>query len=282
MIVLGAIQDLSKTGQLTELWSDADVDGIAFTVPVDRLEKSFFDDAKTVRDRDMRVLLHPIEFGKSLYTPSDPASHSFILDRLALAMDAIKNFDFEPVLIIHPPRLAAPDFLVCGKKEVDEKTALANSLPFFDKLSRIAAQSSIEIAIECMHDPYANPGHSMYGYTVQQLEAICNGRDFGVCIDTGHAKLSRTSVSEYLNSQLNILTVHLQGNDGSFDQHQLPNMNNMGDVAGVLRLLTLDIPIILEANSYNLLEKASLSRSQAVEEASAAVQAVREKRLPSA
>jgi sugar phosphate isomerase/epimerase len=280
LLVLGAIQDLTKIGTLLDIWADAGADGVAFTVPIDALDKRFFDNAKTARDRGMRVLVHPAEYGKFVYTPTDPAMHSIMLERLGQTIDAIKTLSLEPLLVIHPPRLASPGENICGKKEIDEKTALENSLPFFDKLSRIASSSSIGIAIENMHDPYANGGHSLYGYTTLHLDSICKGRDFGICVDTGHAKLSRTSVSEYVNSSLSILTVHLQGNDGSSDQHSFPTMKNIGDVEGVLKLLKLDIPITIEANSFELLKKAELSREKAVQEAAQAVEAVKNRTLP--
>lgn len=280
MLVLGAIQNLKKTGQLLDMWSEAGADGVAFTVPVDMLDGRFFDDAKTAVDRGLRVAIHPIEIGKYAYTPTEPGTHGFLLEKLALTMDNVKLLGLEPFLIIHPPRLAIPDMTLCGKKEVDERTALENSLPFFDKLSRIASQSSVSIAIENMHDPYANPGNALYGYTVAQLESICNGRGFGVCLDTGHAKLSVTSVSEYLNSSLNIITVHLQGNDGSYDQHQLPNKRNVGDAQGVLRLLALNVPVIIEANSFELLKKADESWEKTVSEVLDVVNAVRKRTLP--
>jgi sugar phosphate isomerase/epimerase len=282
VFVLGAIQELKKTGFLLDFWSDSGADGVAFTVPIDMLDKRFFDDAKTARDRGMRVIVHPAEFGKYVYTPTDPSLHGPMLEKLAFAMDSIKSLSLEPLLIIHPPRLASPDENLMGKKEIDEKTALSNSLPFYDKLSRIASLSSVSIAIENMHDPYANAGHSMYGYTMEQLQSICNGRGFGICVDTGHAKLSRTSVSEYLNSPLGILCVHLQGNDGSSDLHAFPNQKNVGDYEGVLKLLRLEIPIILEANSWNILDKAKDSREEALSEATAAVWAVKNRTLPSA
>jgi sugar phosphate isomerase/epimerase len=120
----------------------------------------------------------------------------------------------------------------------------------------------------------------MYGYTAEQLQSICNGRGFGICVDTGHAKLSRTSVSEYLNSPLSILTVHLHGNDGSFDQHAFPNSKNVGDYEGVLKLLRLSIPIILEVNSWDILDKAKESREKALSEALASIKAVRNRTLP--
>ncbi len=280
MLLLGVVQDLKKTRRLLDLWSEAGADGVAFTVPFDRLDGSFFDNAKAARDMGLKVAIHPIEIGRTPCTPTEPGTHGFLLEKLALTMDNIKLLGLEPFLVIHPPRLAIPDMTLCGKKEVEEKTALENSLPFFDKLARIASQSSVSIAIENMHDPYANPGHSLYGYTVAQLESICNGRGFGICVDTGHAKLSVTSVSEYLNSSLNIVTVHLQGNDGSFDQHQLPNMKNVGDVQGVLRLISLNVPIIIEANSFQLLKKADESWEKTVEEVSDVVQAVRKRTLP--
>ncbi len=273
MLVLGAIQNLKKTGELLDIWSDAGADGVAFTVPMDRLDERFFDDAKTARNRGLRVALHPFEMGKFIYNPTDPATHGFMLERLAFTMDNIKALSLEPFLIIHPPRMAAPGINICGKKEIDERTALQNSLPFFDKLSLIASQSSVSIAIENMHNPYANPGHSLYGYNVEQLESICKGRGFGICVDTGHAKLSMTSVSEYLNSSLNIIVVHLQGNDGSFDQHQLPDMKNMGDLEGVMKLLNLNVPIIIETHSETLLESP-------VSKIAEAVGAVRKRTLP--
>ncbi|MFH0817088.1 MAG: TIM barrel protein, partial [Candidatus Micrarchaeota archaeon] len=280
MLVLGVIQNLKKTGHFLDLWSEAGADGVAFTVPIDGLDGSFFDNAKSARDRGMRVAIHPFEVGKFIYTPTDLGTHGFSLEKLAFTMDNIKALGLEPFLVIHPPRLAVPDAMLCGKQEIDEKTALDNSIPFYDKLSRIAAQSSVSIAIENMHDPYANPGHSLYGYNVEQLGSICNGRGFGICVDTGHAKLSMTSVSEYVNSPLNIITVHLQGNDGKFDQHQLPNMKNVGDVEGVMRLLALNVPIIIEANSQDLLKKEDESWEGTVSEISGVVQAVRQRTLP--
>ncbi|MFH1470342.1 MAG: TIM barrel protein [Candidatus Micrarchaeota archaeon] len=280
MLVLGAIQDLKKINELLDLWSEAGADGVIFTVPIDLLDPVFFDDAKTARDRGLRVALHPFEIGRAIYTPTDTDTHAFMLEKLALAMDNIKSLGLEQFLIIHPPRLAAPDTTLCGKKEVDERTALENSTPFYDKLSRIASQSSIMIAIENMHDPYANPGHSLYGYNVEQLDSICSKRGFGICVDTGHAKLSMTSVSEYLNSTLNIVTVHLQGNDGSYDQHMLPNMKNVGDVEGVMRLLSLNVPIIIETSSPYLLKRADESWEGVVSEVSETIQAVRKRTLP--
>ncbi len=283
LLLFGAIQDLNRIGELLDLWSDSGADGVAFTVPFDMLDERFFDNTKTARNRGLRVLVHPMGFGyntKSMYTPSDPSTHGYMLEKIGFTIDRIRSHDLEPLVILHPPRLSAPDVMVAGEKMLDEEKAFKSSIPFLDKLSRMGSQSSISIAIECMHDPNANPGHALLGYTVEQLEEICNERDFGICVDTGHAKLSRTSVSDYLNSSLNILTIHLQGNDGSYDQHELPTMKNVGDVRGVLKLLSLNIPITVEANSYKLLEEAEKSRETTIEKLSSTFEYIRKRTLP--
>ncbi|MFH1447419.1 MAG: TIM barrel protein [Candidatus Micrarchaeota archaeon] len=277
---MGAIQNLKKIGHLLDIWADAGADGVAFTVPFDMLDKRFFDNTKSARDRGMRVLIHPVEMGEKTCTSSDPSTHSYMLERIGFTIDMIRTQDLEPLLVLHPPRLAAPNTLICGKKELGEEEAFRNAVPFLDKLARIVHQSPVSIAIENMHDPYANPEHSLLGYTTQQLESLCDGRGFGICVDTGHAKLSRTTVSEYLNSPLNILAIHLQGNDGSYDQHMVPTSKNIGDTEGVLKLLSLDIPIVVETNSYWVLEQAEKSREALVSRLSSTLDSIRERSLP--
>jgi hypothetical protein len=76
------------------------------------------------------------------------------------------------------------------------------------------------------------------------------------------------------------VAVHLHGNDGSRDQHRFPTDKNVGDYEGVRRLLTLDVPVIVEANSFELLERIGSSRKEALSEASETFRAVRKKGLP--
>ena len=68
-----------------------------------------------------------------------------------------------------------------------------------------------------------------------------------MCIDTGHINLSWRPTSRYLALPYKIHSVHLHGNDGYSDRHELPNYFTVRDYQATLKALKrCEGPVVLE------------------------------------
>ncbi|MFH1285439.1 MAG: TIM barrel protein [Candidatus Micrarchaeota archaeon] len=263
MLVGGVSQGMEFINSLAPIWKEANADLLMVRIGASDITRaSFLKLAQAQEEHQLRVLLHPADDTSSIsFTPSDPSCHPLLLQKLSFLADSINEHGFHPLIILHPPRIATPGQTLCGKEVLPESEALKNSLPFFSKLAILQEEKQVPFSIEIMHDPFRHHGHAILGYTVEQMRALCTEK-FSICIDTGHAKLSQTSVGAWLESGLKISAVHFQGNDGSTDSHELPNSSNVGDVSDIERLLALQAPTILECNSKNLLAQLAKNKKE--------------------
>ncbi len=176
-------------------------------------------------------------------TPSLRDSQPMLYEILINLDEKIHEYGLYPLITIHLPRFDHPKYHF----GLDETIALENSHNFFKTL-RLKSR----LALETMHDPYRNPGHALLGYKAEHFTKLIGDRDFGLCIDTGHLKMAEESYEKFLKLPYPIYSVHLNGNDGTKDQHQLPTKENIGDFANVAEVLKrCEGPIVFEAADYN-------------------------------
>ncbi len=163
----------------------------------------------------------------------------------------IQIYDLYPLITTHPPRMKWPD----RSFTLTEEKALDNSLNFYKyKLSGIKSR----IAIENMHDPGRNQeGHELLGFKAEHfLKLIGDNQNLGLCVDIGHSLLADEPLENLLKLPYPILSVHLHGNDTTDDQHVLPNVDNVGDLEVVKKVIRkCEGPVVFELRDKDTLDE---------------------------
>jgi len=237
--------------RVSEIWAKAGADAVMIRPAPDELDASFLERVSRVsRESQLRIVFHPSDEGSDNFSPSEPRLHDFMLERFKLVFERMNQEPdvYENLVIIHPPRTSHPALPIHGKRVLDERSAMRNAVPFYDRLETLASEFGVGVAIENIHAPFMNGRHAELGYTLSHLQDICGDR-FGLCIDSAHAKLSWLGVGRLLDSGIPVLAAHVHGNHGSADEHLFPTKHNVGNVEDFERLLKQGIPLLIEARS---------------------------------
>jgi hypothetical protein len=211
-------------------------------------KKDFEKLSELQRKYEVLFHLHPYNLvAKNIFlTPSLPKAQPLFEEILLDFDEMIHQYELLPLLTLHLPRFDHPRY----EKQfgrMDEATALKNSSEFFQTLEL----NHCKLALETMHDPYKNPGHALLGYKAIHFRYLIKDKNFGICIDTGHSKMAKEQLKEVLRLSYPIYSVHLNGNDGSHDQHALPARENVGNFKDVTKCLkACQGPIVLEVRDY--------------------------------
>jgi len=246
--------------RVSEIWAKAGADAVMIRPAPDELNAEFLNRvSSTSRDAGLRIVFHPSDEGNDNFSPSESRLHDFILERFKLVFERMNQEPsvYENLVIIHPPRTSHPEFQICGRRVLDERSAARNAAPFYDRLELLASEFGVGVAIENIHAPFMSDRHAELGYTLSQLQDICSDR-FGLCIDSAHAKLSWLGVRRLIDSGIPTLAAHIHGNWGQADDHLLPTVNNVGSVQEFRALLKQKIPLMVEARSDLILPASRL------------------------
>ncbi|MGE4275256.1 MAG: sugar phosphate isomerase/epimerase family protein [Candidatus Methanomethylophilaceae archaeon] len=109
-------------------------------------------------------------------------------------------------LTVHP---GYRPFVVKGM----EDKALMRAAKSLRTLNRVSREFGVRIAVENMPEFFM-----MLGKTAEELEALLEGTDLGVCFDIGHAHTTG-QMDQMLALQDRFVNVHIHDNNGSHDEH---------------------------------------------------------------
>lgn len=254
MLLAGQNKYWGEVEEATEFWLGLGIDHITIKRVEDMqlldqngkiIEEDFKKLGGLQKKYNVRYQLHPYNFifTNAFITPSLKNTQPMLYQILADLDKRIQEYGFYPLLTLHLPIIDHPEHHL----GLDEKTALKNSLDFFQGLNL-----KVPVALENMPDPYRNPGHSQLGYKSEHFLRLIGNKNFGLCIDTGHLKMAEESLKKFLELPYQIYSVHLNGTDGTEDKHLLPTRENIGDFKGVVQVLKkCQGPIVFEVKSYN-------------------------------
>jgi sugar phosphate isomerase/epimerase len=139
-----------------------------------------------------------------------------------------------------------------GQKDESWNTrALENSLTAIEHLKAFAHPLGVRILIENLQNEITSPEHILEILNVGHFDRV------GVCLDIGHAHLSRPSSDSHPNSGIDeafellkprIAELHLHDNQGAKDDHLWPGSGTIdwNNIAKHVGTLPPDIPGILE------------------------------------
>ncbi len=255
MLLAGQNKYSKKTvEETTQYWLDLGINHIMIKKAGDiqlidsksRLIEADFRKLGSLQEKyGVKVHIHPYNFiiNNIFLTPALKEAHS-TLERFLIDLDTnIQKYDLYPLITVHAAKYSDPNYQFW----VDEKTALKNSIDFFQSLDLKS-----RLAIETMHEPDANPGHSLLGYKAEHFPKLIGDKNYGICIDVGHTKMAEEPIEALLALPYPIFSVHLHGNDGSRDQHLLPTKDNVGDFNRVIEALRrCEGPIVLELGNHS-------------------------------
>lgn len=201
------------------------------------------------KEYDVRYHLHPynlfVNFENNTYNldcVSDKTKGIFT--------KVLRDFDrsmqensLYPLITLHLPVLDYPG----SKEKQKEEKALKNGKEFFQSLDL-----ETPVDLEVVHDPYRNSGWSLLGYRAWHFSEIVGSKRFSLSIDTGHLNLAEEHLKKFVDLGYPITSLHLHGNNGKGDMHEIPNRNNIKDVELVEKLLKkVKGPIVLEIQNHN-------------------------------
>ncbi len=245
----GRIEDATK------FWSELGInyllvkqqDDMIFIKPNGKIdEENFKRLGKLQKEYGVKYEVHPYHLfvrNKLLDFLSDEES-KIIFKKILEEIDRrIIEEELAPLITIHPPEYSNPNY----KYRQTEEEALKAGKDFFRKLE---LQSSL--ALETMHDPYRNPGFALIGYRSKDFVDLIGDKSFGICLDTGHLNLAKEPLENFLKLPYKILSIHLHGNDGNSDKHEIPTKRNVKNWELIEKMLKkVSCPVILEIRNYN-------------------------------
>ncbi len=208
--------------------------------------------SKLQREYGVKYHLHIYDLrfnddGTSSFEDAQPRMDKILIDcdHLVQLDKMIEEFDLYPLITIHLARFGK---WLGHDLEIDEKEALEKNIEFLQNLKLHS-----KLSLETMHDPDRNPGHVLLGYKAEHFENVLNGKidlDQGLCFDTGYSKMIDGYSGDFL--EFNINSMHLEGTDGTKDQHFLPTKDNVGDFEVVRKAIKkCEGPVVFEIGDHN-------------------------------
>lgn len=122
-----------------------------------------------------------------------------------------------PAAVIHP--------IVRHSSVAMYESWLSENLAFLSPLRELAGRLGVMLIIENMTgQPYPNaPDEAVYGSRAEDIRALADKLDTGICWDFGHAHLSGLCQSAGLSVVGDRLRmIHIHDNDGKRDLHRIP------------------------------------------------------------
>lgn len=213
--------------------------------------------AYVVKRQGVAVQFHlPIEDGVNLTRETGinigvAEHHPVALERFVFLEAIFRKHRLGSVITVHPP-----PFSIDGRELVDEKTALANTRHFFERLDVLRLKHKHQTLIGVENQPDPKHQAACLGYLPRHFkEMLRNTRSIGLTIDTGHRRLTKEfTVREFLSLGLTPVNFHFHGNTGQFDsetydddQHLLPDATNVKGYENYLRYFRRHCPpVVLE------------------------------------
>lgn len=149
-------------------------------------------------------------------SPDDGRAMNAFACSLSRGLDAAALLKI-PVAVVHP--------IVRHSSRVGYDAWLKQNIAFLSSLRGKAHRLGVQLAVENMAGiPY--PAHSdetVYGSRAEDLRALADRLDMGICWDVGHAHLSglcQAAELTVIGDRLRML--HLHDNDGRRDRHLIP------------------------------------------------------------
>ncbi len=176
--------------------------------------------------------LHPFDLevgGIPLATLTDRARVIWIkilkeLDRM------VQRYGLYPLITIHMARFSGSG---------DEEEALGRSVKLIDGLDLRS-----DLALETL---FSRNGIGLIGHRASHFVEAIGDRDIGLCIDTGHNNLNGGGLRELLDLPYRVMSMHLHGNDGSRDSHDIPTYRNVAEPDLVKEALRrCEGPVVIE------------------------------------
>jgi hypothetical protein len=258
MIVAGQNKEWGKTiEESTRYWLDVGVDHImvkkAWDMPLitpkgDVIEENFSRLGRLQKEYGVRYHMHP-------YTlPVDIDGERHILDSFSDKINGIlsrvvRGFDEQiqgnglyPLMTMH---MSAADYPGLNVK-IDEATALKRSKDFFQSLNL-----GTTVDLEVVPDPYRIKGWSHLGCRPSHFTEVGSPKRYPMCLDTGHLNLNERPLDDFTKLGYPITSVHLHGNGGKADDHEIPSRANLKDYQAVESFLKgYDGIVVLEIRNH--------------------------------
>jgi sugar phosphate isomerase/epimerase len=211
------------------------------------IESAFEELSKIQEEHGMEFHLHPYHhrIDDVVTDPGDINAHEVIRNFLTNLDSAAEKYDLQPVIIVHP----AVFFSKRNKVLVPEEIALKNNSIFSSGFKL----KYCKLAWENIPEPEYIPGYGLLSYTASHFKSLIGqNENAGICIDAGHLNLSSNTASSLINLGYPILAMHLHGNDGKLDTHNLPMPDNfiLAEDA-ILAMRACQCPISIEAKNHN-------------------------------
>ncbi|HUW21558.1 MAG TPA: TIM barrel protein [Candidatus Bathyarchaeia archaeon] len=239
--------------EATQFWTDIGLSHLMIKRATDtrllddhgRLIETDFEKLSKLQEKyqvDYHLHLYNLIFDGVFMSPALERAQPVFREILENVDRAIGRYRLYPLITIHLPKYADPEY----NFGLSEEAAFQASRNFFQTLDLES-----EVALETMHDPFRNPGHALFGYQADHFKTYIQSKNFGLCIDIGHLVMAQEPIHRFLELPYPLLCVHLNGNDGSSDQHLLPTEDNVGDCSSVVQVLrNCRGPIVFEVRKY--------------------------------
>jgi len=120
-----------------------------------------------------------------------------------------------PLAVTHP--------ITKSSTEMSYGDWLLANLAYLEPIVRYAENKGIRLCVENMASKNESESDHLYGSCANNIKALAEALDCGVCFDVGHANISGFKISEQmkeLKGKTEILHVH--DNNGINDRHLLP------------------------------------------------------------
>lgn len=130
-----------------------------------------------------------------------------LLDRFEMMGRMYENFGIGATVNMHPPAYG-----LVGKQNFSIERAIKTGTALLKEASEIADRYGYQLTIENIVLP-KEIGSAHLGYEIKHLDALREGTDVGLTIDTGHAKLAGLSADELMALD-GITNLHLHSNPG--------------------------------------------------------------------
>jgi sugar phosphate isomerase/epimerase len=193
----------------------------------------------------VRYLIHPynVMFDHVILESPAKEDQPKLLKVFEILDKKIRQYDLYPLITVHMPMFKHVRHQIYS----DEEEALRNGKELFQKL-----KIKTDLCIETMFDPGKNPNIDTIGYNAEHFIYLIGQKRIGICIDTGHLNMANAPLQDFLKLKYPILSMHIHGNDGIRDKHELTtkeNVKNFDQVVEAVR--NCKGPIVLEARNYN-------------------------------
>lgn len=255
ILLAGQSKRWGNLEQATEFWLRLGINHLMIKVSKDTpyikngevVEKQFERYQRLQEKYGVKYHLHPYDLKTDgqLLDFSLEQCHSFLHEIFVELDKKIHQYNLYPLITVHPPKFNDPRYNL----EINEEIALKNGIEFFERLGSMNLKS--KIAIETIHDPYRNSGFALLGYRAGHFQEIIGDKNYGLCFDVGHLNLAKEPLEKFLELPYPIFSVHLHGNDGTGDKHQMATKSNVKNFEATKKMLKeVKGPVVIEIENH--------------------------------